>query len=55
MKEPTRNNSDDEHLIVIKDCTKAGKMRNNLLRRKVKRISPGKGKLVSEVIREMRR
>ena len=26
----------------------------NLLRRKIKRISPGKGKLVSELIREMR-
>jgi len=36
------------------DCEKTGKTKSDLLRRKVKRISPGKGKLVSELIREMR-
>jgi hypothetical protein len=44
MKKPLNNINDEE-------CRK---MKSDLLRRKVKRISPGKGKHVSELIIEMR-
>jgi hypothetical protein len=54
MKKPTTKVSDDECKILGEDCPRAGKTKRDLLRRKVKRISPGKGKLVSELIREMR-
>jgi hypothetical protein len=54
MKKPTKKITDDECRILEEDCPNVGKTRIDLLRRKVKRISPGKGKLVSELIREMR-
>jgi hypothetical protein len=45
---------DNKCRILDEDCEKMEKTKSDLLRRKIKRISPGKGKLVSELIREMR-
>ena len=62
--------SEEDYKILEEYCRKTGRTKSavirreivklkretsyNLLRRKIKRISPGKGKLVSELIREMR-
>jgi len=70
MKQLLVKLSDEDYKILEDYCKKTGrtksavirreisKLKNevsyNLLRRKVKRISPGRGKLLSEIIREMR-
>ncbi len=62
--------SEEDYRILDEYCRKTGRTKSavirreisklkkessdNLLRRKIKRISPGKGKLFSELIREMR-
>jgi predicted DNA-binding protein len=62
--------SEDDYKILEEYCKKTGRTKSavirreisklkketsyNLLRRKIHRISPGKGKLFSELIREMR-
>ena len=62
--------SEEDYKILKEYCRKTGRTKSavirreiaklkretsyNLLRRKIRRISPGKGKLVSELIREMR-
>jgi hypothetical protein len=54
MRKPTKKNLVDRHYILDEDWLKLKDSKNVLLRRKVKRASPGKGKLVSELIIEMR-
>lgn len=62
--------SEEDHRTLEEYCRKTGRTKSavirreisklkketsyNLLGRKIKRISPGKGKLVSKLIREMR-
>jgi predicted DNA-binding protein len=62
--------SEDDYKILEEYCKKTGRTKSavirreisklkketsyNLLRRKIHRISPGKGRLFSELIREMR-
>jgi predicted DNA-binding protein len=62
--------SEEDYKILEEYCRKTGRTKSavirreisrlkgetsyNLLHRKIKRISPGKGKLVSKLIREMR-
>jgi predicted DNA-binding protein len=62
--------SEEDYKILEEYCRKTGRTKSgvirreiaklkgetsyNVLRRKIKRISPGKGKLISQLIREMR-
>jgi len=62
--------SEEDYIILEEYCRKTGRTKSavirreisklkketsyNLLRRKIHRISPGRGKLFSELIREMR-
>ena len=62
--------SEEDYMTLEEYCRKTGRTKSavirreiaklkretsyNLLRREIKRISPGKGKLVSDLIREMR-
>lgn len=70
MKQLLVKLSEEDYQILEEYCRKTGRTKSavirreitklkretsyNLLRRKIKRISSGKGKLVSELIREMR-
>jgi len=54
MRKPTKKISGDERRILDEVCLEMGDTKRALLCRKVKRVSPGKGKLVSELIIEMR-
>lgn len=70
MKQLLVKLSDEEYRTLEEFCKKTGRTKSaviryeisklkkkstsRLLHRKVKRISPGKGKLLSEMIREMR-
>ena len=70
MKQLLVKLSDEEYKILEDYCKKTGRTKSaviryqiskldknsgsELLRRKIQRISPGKGKLLSDLIREMR-
>jgi predicted DNA-binding protein len=55
LEEYCRKTGRTKSAVIRRGISKLkGETSNNLLRRKVKRISPGKGKLLSELIREMR-
>jgi predicted DNA-binding protein len=55
LEEYCRKTGRTKSAVIRREITKLkGETSYNLLRRKVKRVSPGKGKLVSELIREMR-
>jgi predicted DNA-binding protein len=55
LEEYCRKTGRTKSAVIRREIAKLKKETSyNLLRRKIKRISPGKGKLVSEIIREMR-
>jgi hypothetical protein len=55
LEEYCRKTSRSKSAVVRREIAKLkADASHDLLRRKIKRISPGKGKLVSELIREMR-
>jgi len=55
LEEYCRKTGRTKSAVVRREISKLKKETSgNLLRRKVKRISTGKGKLLSEIIREMR-
>jgi hypothetical protein len=70
MKQLVVDLSEEEYQVLEEYCKKTGKTESavisdqicklknespsDLLKRRVKRISPGRGKLLSELIREMR-
>ena len=55
LEEYCRKTGRTKSTVIRREISKLKKETSyNLLRRKIKRISPGKGKLVSKLIREMR-
>jgi len=55
LEEYCRKTGRTKSTVIRREISKLKKETSyNLLRRKIKRVSPGKGKLVSKLIREMR-